>query len=350
MASYLGILVYLIGVYYRIDWKPEPVLLIQIFLLTTVQAIVMVSGAVVVSSQTTSVRAANLLASFIIIPMAFLIQGESIVMFWAQYHVLWWAIAGLIVIAGLLIRTGIAYFNREELLGRELDTINLGWAWRTFKNSFSGGQRSLLKWYRNEVFPALSSLKLAVVFSILAIILGIYLGVNQANTFVIPPELLKLENINQGFIQGLESVRFISASGVGTIWLHNLRVIALATILGMFSFGVLGLLVMMAPIALIAYITANVASAGISPVLFLGGLVLPHGIFEVPAIILTGAAVLQLGATLAAPAGNLTIGEALVVSLAKWAKVMIGVIFPLFLIAAVVEVFITPHIAVWLLG
>ena len=48
------------------------------YLLITVEALVMVSGAVVVSSQTTSVRAANLLASFIIIPMALLMQAEAV--------------------------------------------------------------------------------------------------------------------------------------------------------------------------------------------------------------------------------------------------------------------------------
>ena len=32
--------------------------------------------------MTTSVRAANLLASFIIIPMALLIQAEAMIMFW----------------------------------------------------------------------------------------------------------------------------------------------------------------------------------------------------------------------------------------------------------------------------
>jgi ABC-type transport system involved in multi-copper enzyme maturation permease subunit len=79
-AAYLGIIVYLVGLFFRLDWRPEPVLLLQILALTTVQAFVMVSGAVVISSQTTSVRAANLLASFIIIPIAELIIGESVIM------------------------------------------------------------------------------------------------------------------------------------------------------------------------------------------------------------------------------------------------------------------------------
>ncbi|MBI3361413.1 MAG: ABC transporter permease subunit, partial [Chloroflexi bacterium] len=77
LASYLGIGVYLAGLYFTIGWTPTPILLAQIVTLTTVQAIVMVSAAVVISSQTTSVRAANLLASFVIIPMALLVQGEE---------------------------------------------------------------------------------------------------------------------------------------------------------------------------------------------------------------------------------------------------------------------------------
>jgi len=114
MASYLAIVVYLIGVYRQVDWVPNPTLLAQVLALVTVQTLVMVSGAVVVSSQTTSARAANLLASFIIIPMAILLVGESMIMFWARYHILWWAIFGQIIIAVLLIRAGVAHFNREE--------------------------------------------------------------------------------------------------------------------------------------------------------------------------------------------------------------------------------------------
>lgn len=350
MASYLGILVYLIGVYIQVGWKPEPILLIQILLLTTVQAVVMVSGAVVVSSQTTSVRAANLLASFIIIPMALLIQGESIVMFWARYNVLWWTIAGLILIAGLLIRTGIAHFNREELLGRELDMLNLYWAFRVFKETFSGGRRSLFAWYRHEVLAELSKLGKPILFTSLAMIIGIIMGLIEANEFILPAEILSLNNLDKGFIEGLEAIRFFSPTGVGIVWLHNLRVIALATLVGIFSFGVLGLIVMMLPIAVISYVAANVSQAGYSPLAFLTALVLPHGLFEIPAMILTGAIILNLGATLATPAESQTIGEAWLRSLARWAKVLVGVILPLFLVAAIVEVYITPYIAILILG
>ncbi|HHH82155.1 MAG TPA: hypothetical protein ENL35_04120, partial [Chloroflexi bacterium] len=106
-AAYLGIAVYLIGLLWRLGWAPPIGLLVQILTITTIQAVVMVSGAVVISSQTTSVRAANLLASFIIIPVAELIIGESMIMFWGRYHILWWIVAALGLIALVLIRMGL---------------------------------------------------------------------------------------------------------------------------------------------------------------------------------------------------------------------------------------------------
>jgi hypothetical protein len=350
LASYLGIMVYLIGVYTQIGWTPTPSLISQILLLTTVQAVLMVSGAVVVSSQTTSVRAANLLASFIIIPMAFLIQGESIVMFWAQYSILWWVILGQVVITGLLIRTGVAYFNREEMLGRELDTINLGGAWQKIRRGFIGQARSIIDWYRHELPGALWSLRLPVLVSAIALGLGYFAGASLANEFRLPARLVSFDTIGRGFIEGLQAIRFYSTGGTLLVWLQNLRAVLIATLLGIFSFGVLGLLVMMLPFVIIGYIAANVTLAGHSALTFLVALVLPHGLFEIPAMLLASAAILNLGATLTAPANGKTIGEAWLLALAKWAKIMIGVVLPLFLLAAIVEVFITPQVAVWILG
>lgn len=345
IASYLGIAVYLLGVYRQIGWTPERTLLVQILALTAVQAIVMVSGAVVVSSQTTSVRAANLLASFIIIPMTFLIQGESVVMFWAKYDVLWWAILGQIVIAALLVRTGVAQFNREELLGRELDVVNLRWGWRTFWKAFAGQAHSPIDWYRHEITKTLKRLDLPLLLIAVVLGVGILLGASQAKKFVLPPEALNIENLSQGFVQGLEAVRFFTVENVSIVWLHNLRVLILATILGIFSFGVLGVLVLMAPMMIIGYFAGSVAAAGISPWLFLVAFVLPHGVLEIPAIVLAGAAILRLGGTLAAPGKGKTIGESWLHALADWTRVLIGLSLPLLLAAAVLEVFVTPQLA-----
>ena len=98
----------------------------------------MVAGAVVVSSQATSVRAANLLASFIIVPMAILIQAEAAALFWGNHVGLWWLLLALAITAVVLVRMGLSLFNREELLGRDIDQIRLGWMVRQFWGYFSG--------------------------------------------------------------------------------------------------------------------------------------------------------------------------------------------------------------------
>ena len=350
LLAYLGITVYLIGVYLEVGWRPTPVLLAQVILLTTVQAVVMVSGAVVVSSQTTSVRAANMLASFIIIPMALLIQGESVVMFWGSYSGLWWIIAGLAVIAGLLVRSGMAHFNREELLGREFDALNLRWSWRIFAQHFRGQARNPLAWYRQEVFPAVRRLGMPFAMMILGIIVGGVIGANLVTQFPPPPELIDLNSLDAGYLENAAALHFFSLQGIGMIWFHNLRAILIATLLGIFSFGVLSVLVLMLPFVLVGYLAAGAASAGYSAVLFILGYIVPHGLLEVPAAALAGAAILRLGATLATPADGMTIGEAWLRALADWAKIFIGLVLPLLLGAAAVEILVTPRIAYWLLG
>jgi len=352
-ASYLGITVYLVGIYRNLGWAVPPVLLTQVIILTAVHALVMVSGAVVISTQTTSVRAANLLASFIVIPVALLIQGESVLMFWGRYELLWWAIGGQIVIAGLLIRTGIAHFNREELLGREIDTLNFRWAWHVFISAFVGQAHSIGEWYVKEVGQTLRRLTIPIVLMILLLSIGMWIGANQATRFGLPAEVLnldKLKEVDPTLIKGMEALGFYSISGMSTIWLHNLRAVVLATLLGVFSFGVLGVIILMAPLTLMGFIAEAASSVGISPLIFLIAFIMPHGLLELPAIILSGAAILRVGATLVTPAQGHTIGEDWLIALADWTKIMLALVIPLFMGAAALEVFITPRTAMMILG
>ena len=348
-ASFLGIGVYLIGVYRQVGWIPDTTLLIQVVALAAVQSLVMVSGAVVVSSQTTSVRAANLLASFIIIPMALLLVGESMIMFWATYDVLWWAIFGQAIIAGLLIRTGIAHFNREELLGRELDTLNLKWAWQVFKSAFVGETGTPWQWWRMNVWGTLKSMIWPILLALFIIVVGFYIGSAQADIFSIPPGVLDWKNLENGLVTGIEEVgpiRFFSIQGASMIFIQNIRVIALASLLGIFSFGVLGVVVLVFPFGLIGYFAAVAGQTGLSPWTFLLGFVIPHGILEIPAIVLAGALIIRLGLTMVTPNEKCTIGEAWIRGLADWTRIILFVIAPLLLTAAFLEVYITPQVAV----
>ena len=353
VGSYLGIIVYLVGVYRQVGWTPDPTLLTQIVVLTSVQALLMVSGAVVISVQATSARAANLLASFIIVPMAMLLVGESMIMFWARYGVLWWAILGQLLITALLVRTGIAYFNREELLGRELDALNLKWSWYIFSEQFKGKAQSISNWYREVFSRTLPQMFVPILLVAFSLGIGGWIGAQQAEIYILPAQSLDWSNLGDGFVRGVEgfeSIHFFSIGGVRAVWLQNLRAIALATVLGLFTFGVIGILVLMLPFVLIGYFVATAANIGISPWTFMAAFVLPHGILEIPAIILAGGAALRLGATLTAPAKGRTMSEALLESLADWARVMLALVCPMLLAAAVLEIYVTPRVAIQLLG
>lgn len=349
-AAYLGIAVYLLGLVFRIDWRPDAQLLFQILLLTTIQAVVMVSGAVVISSQTTSVRAANLLASFIIVPVAQLIIGESLIMFWGRYNVLWWIVLALALIALVLGRMGLKLFNREELLGRDLDVVDLRWAWTQFKTAFIDGARSPLSWIVGAWRRTLPKLKQPVFMATAALAIGYWIGVDLAGDFTLPSELVRFESVGERMVEGLRRFGMFSTHGfLWVIW-NNVRAIALASLLGAFTFGVLGLILLMAPVGIVGYFAGNVGLAGAGTIRFLSALVLPHAIFEVPAAILAGAAVLRLGmAALSVPEGK-TLGEGWLIALAEWARLFIGVILPLLIVAAAVEVFVTPQVAIWIFG
>ena len=57
--------------------------------------------------------------------MALLVQVEAIILFQAIYDALWGIVLALLIVALILIRMGVQLFNREELLGREIDSIDL---------------------------------------------------------------------------------------------------------------------------------------------------------------------------------------------------------------------------------
>jgi stage II sporulation protein M len=70
--------------------------------------------------------------------------------------------------------------------------------------------------------------------------------------------------------------------------------------------------------------------------------ILPHGIFELPSVMLVSAGVLYMGARLVTPNPKESIGEVFIKTIAEWMVVAVGLAFPLLLIAALVEANITP--------
>jgi len=154
----------------------------------------------------------------------------------------------------------------------------------------------------------------------------------------------------QNLVSQFEHFGLMSVGGWWWILRTNLSAMALATALGMFSFGVAAVILLMAPVAIVGYLAGSLALAGQNAPLYILGLVVPHGTLEVPAALLAGAAVIRLGlAGVSLPRGT-SLGEAWLTSLAEWARVFVGLVVPLLIAAALLEVFVTPRVAVLLLG
>ncbi|MFQ5921906.1 MAG: stage II sporulation protein M, partial [Anaerolineales bacterium] len=101
---------------------------------------------------------------------------------------------------------------------------------------------------------------------------------------------------------------------------------------------------------IVGYLAGNFALAGADTSRFVTALVLPHGLLEIPAAVIAGAAILQLGlAALSLPKGS-SLGASWLVALGKWARLSLALIIPLIVAAAALEVFVTPRVAVALLA
>jgi uncharacterized membrane protein SpoIIM required for sporulation len=129
---------------------------------------------------------------------------------------------------------------------------------------------------------------------------------------------------------------------------QNVRVLLAAAILGVFTFGVLALVLIMIPFAIYGFIMGQVMMAGLSPLPFIMA-ILPHGIVEIPAILIAGAAALRLGSIVTRPPEDMTVGEAWLRALGDAIKVGVGVVLPLLLVAAMLEVWVTPQVVQFVL-
>lgn len=365
MAGTVGIAFYLLIM--PIEARPTPLTLLQVFLLTVGKALVMVSAAVIVSSQTTSVRAANLLASFIIIPVSLLIQQESLILLQSGNQALWYILLFLLVANVMLVRMGIRLFNREELLGREIDELNLYNVWRIFRRHFVWERwffgrpperlPRLLRWlstwtglYLRDIPRVLARSHLALALVLISLVGAVGVGGELAVRFRLPAESIPLDQITEETFRQAAAISWLPALTVQGILGNNIRSLALAAILGTFSFGSLAIILLMAPVAIIAYAAFQVAWAGYDPLTFLLTFVMPHGVLEMPAAIIATALAVRLGATLTAPPRGMTVGEGWMQALADFVKLFLAVVVPLLALAAAVETSLTPAIVLAVYG
>jgi len=354
IASGLATAIYLWMIHREGIELPSLSLLIQLLLLTVAHAFLMVSAAIVISVQSTSVKAANLLASFIVIPVAMLMQGEAVMLFWGNEDVVWMAIAGVTIISLLLIRVGIVHFQREFLLGREIDMLNLKWMWARFRANFTAGAVSLGGWYRGAVAASLRRMVPALLLVCVIAGISLWMGydwvqTNVADVLAKAPDG-ELERIEERFSSLPDPAALREQISAPYLFFNNTRAVVLILLAGLFSFSVLGILIYMLNIGIIGGLYSLLLLLDQPAWMIFAGGVLPHGVLELPALMLASAATLYVGAGVVTPHAGKSMGEVVIELLADWTKVFLGLVLPLLAFAALIEAYITPEILIRILG
>ncbi|MFT7586408.1 MAG: putative membrane protein SpoIIM required for sporulation [Cellvibrionaceae bacterium] len=352
MASYVGIAFYALGVTFVVGPMDASAIWLVVAL-TTIQGFLMVAAAVVVSSQANSTRAANMLASFIIVPMSLFLQAEAFLMAFKYYSALWWLASGVLVTAIIFTRIGIQIFNRENLLGKNLDFLNVGWIPRFFVGRFLGREmdgvgNGVRGWYRQNT-SLIKELKTPMIILGLMFVVACVAGAVAASLYQLPEELL-LGLRSERTQANVDVMQQVFAELPLFIFGHNMQAVLILVILGTFTFGVSSVLIYMLPWMVIAFITAQFALVGENPLVFLSATVLPHAWVELPIFILVTAAALRWQAVVISSPGSRPLSELWVQHAADFSRIMIGYGIPFFLLAALLESFFTPVVIGWVYG
>jgi uncharacterized membrane protein SpoIIM required for sporulation len=254
-------------------------------------------------------------------------------------------------------------FNREEILSREHEQLNLRQVWATFRtflrefqpagvapDQYSGAPFSFRRFYTRELPELLRAYRMPLAVAVLAGLVGLLSGGYIGQHYRVRALDSFLAQVGHAPPAGLPLALFIFA--------NNLRASLLSSVFSLFAFGVFAFLVPAVAFAQVGFVATSLGARGgswvalgaDSPLQFLIGYVLPHGIIELPTAILGAALGLRIGAALMSPPKGFSVGRNILWSLAQFFKVWGLVLLPLFLIAALIEGLISPLVIANLYG
>jgi len=274
---YGGLLVYCLVTFPGLGYFPLGILL-ALALSTICQVAAMVAGAVIISLNARTMRAANVMASFIILPMSIVLQIEAALILVGRAEFLWGFALLMAVVAVVLVRMGFNGFSREALLARDAGLRN------PFRRAAAAVGRSFER--RPNLLRLVWMRRVPLLIAAAGLPVGAVVGYLAGSTNAIP---------NQVVVPVLSSLVRSAGTGGATeeaiaIFAHNVLAFIFVALLAIATVGVSGFLLTFAPGFLLGF-----AAALSSWTLVLTGIV-PHGLVEIPAAIIAGGLAVQVGA------------------------------------------------------
>ncbi len=224
------------------------------------------------------------------------------------------------------------------------------WLWTATCDSRGAPQESdtrfsLVRVYTQDLPALLKTNRRLMAITAGSFILGLVAGALLA---VLYPEAT--HSLLRAYAEQVERLGDLDTITTGAILGNNLRIVLLSPLLALLTLGLYPLLVVALPGVLLGMLAVQIEAA-IPLKVFVGlALVLPHGIFEIPAIVIGSALSLRFILSLVFPVPSLTTVENAVWSAVNLCKGYVFLVIPLIVIAAWTEVHVTGQIARWLAG
>jgi uncharacterized membrane protein SpoIIM required for sporulation len=318
---YGGLIVYCLVTFPGLGYFPVGILL-ALALSTICQVAAMVAGAAIISLNARTMRAANVMASFIILPMSVVLQAEAALILLGRAEFLWAFALLMAVVAIVLLRMGFNGFSREALLARDVGLR------RPLHRALAAVDASFAR--RPSIARLLWMRRYPMLIAALGFPIGAMAGYLAGSTNAIPSSVVRPVLASLVRSAGGQDSPWVD---VATIFSHNVLAFLLVAVLAVTTAGLSGFLLTFAPGFLLGF-----AAALSSWALALTGIV-PNGLVEVPAAIIAGGLVIHIGATAIHMDARGGWSERVLAAFADYVRAL-GWLVPALAVAAVLEVFL----------
>ena len=158
------------------------------------------------------------------------------------------------------------------------------------------------------------------------------------------------ESLLRAYAEQIEQLGGAESISTAAILRNNLRILLLSPVLAVLTLGLYPLIVATLPGVILGMLAVQIDM--IAPLKVLVGLVLvlPHGVFELPAIAFGSALSMRLAWSLFRPVSSLSATENVVWAAVNTIKGYVFLVIPLLVLAAWVEINVTGRMARWLIG
>ncbi|HET7419149.1 MAG TPA: stage II sporulation protein M [Candidatus Dormibacteraeota bacterium] len=319
---YSGLIVYCLVTFPGLGYFPAGILL-ALALSTICQVAAMVAGAAIISLNARTMRAANVMASFIILPMSVVLQTEAALILLGRAEFLWAFALLMAVVAVVLLRMGFSGFSREALLARDAGLRH------PFRRAMAAVSRSFER--RPGLLRLVWTRRFAMLIAAAGFPAGALAGYIAGSTDVIPSVVVK--PVLTSLVRSAGGGDAGPVVDVAAIFSHNLLAFLLVAALAITTAGLSGFLLTFAPGFLLGF-----AAALSSWTVALTGIV-PNGFVEIPTAIIAGGLVIHIGAAAIHmdPRGGWS--ERVLAAFADYVRALRWLV-PALAVAAVLEVFL----------